>query len=255
MLKRSLIGILALVAAAVPAAAQQAEPPTVYTFVAEWQIPRTHWAGFSADFEKVIQPVLEKLSADGTLVGWGGYETVVHTADGYSHGSWWQATSYAGLEKARMQLVKASAGIQSIGSATGHRDLLLRTLAANAKSGSGSGYLTVSSYVVKPGKGRDWKELWDKYNKPLNDDLVAKGTLAAFAIHVEDVHTQSPFVRFVVSLAPSAEADDQAGAAGQAADAKLTPQERTQRQVMFDAVLEPGTHRDLFARVIRYWSK
>ena len=45
------------------------------------------------------------------------------------------------------------------------------------------------------------KNFCDKYDKPLNDELVAKGTLAAVAIHVEGVHTESPFVRLVVSLA------------------------------------------------------
>ena len=255
MLTRLLLGTLALVAFVLPASAQQAAPPTVYTFVAEWEIPRAQWPSFSSDFEKVIQPALEKLAAGGTLVGWGGYENVVHTPNGYTHGTWWQATSYANLEKARLELLKASAGMQAMAAATGHRDFLLRTIGANAKPGSGTGYLTVSSFVLKPGKGREWKELWDKYNKPISDELVAKGALAGVSVHVQDVHTDSQLLRYTVTLAPSAEADDQVNAAFDAANAKLTQQERTQRQVMFDGVLEPGAHRDQYARVIRYWSK
>jgi hypothetical protein len=255
MFTRSLLGLLALVVVAVPARAQQAEAPSVYTFVAEWDIARPQWGTFAADFDKVSVPVLEKLSAAGTLVGWGGFESIVHTEDGYSHGVWWQATSYANLEKARLELLKASAGMASLQTATRHRDRLLRTIAANAKSGTGSGYLTVSNIVVKPGKGREWKELWDKYSKPVVDELVAKGTIVVSAIHVEDIHTNTPYARAVATLLPSAEADDQTGAAYDAATAKLSPQERTERQLRLDAVQEPSEHRDLYARVLRYWVK
>jgi hypothetical protein len=199
--------------------------------------------------------VLEKLAAAGTIVGWGVYESVVHTPDGYSHGTWWQSTSYAGLEKARLELITASAASASLASATQHRDMLLRTIAGASKPGSGSGYLSVSQQVVKPGQGAQWKELWDKNTKPLMDDLVGKGTLAGYSVHVQDVHTDIGGLRYVVTLTPSIEAEDAVGAAWDAADAKLSAQERQTRRLMTDQVLEPGAHRDVFARVIRYWSK
>jgi hypothetical protein len=257
MLAKTLIGLVALASLAAPSAvaAQTAAPPTVYTFVAEWQLPRSQWANFAADFDKTIRPVLEKLSSDGTLVGWGVYEYIVHSGDGYSHGTWWQATSYAAIERARAQLLPAGAASQALMAATGHRDYYLRTIAGNARSGSGSGYLTVSRYVVKPGQGQAWKQLWEKYNKALSDELVAKGTALGWSIDVEDTHTDNPGLRFVVGLSPSAEADDQAVAAFEAADAKLSPDEQKTRQLMMDNVLEPGMHRDLYARVIRFWAK
>jgi hypothetical protein len=58
-----------------------------------------------------------------------------------------------------------------------------------------------------------------------------------------------------VSVSPSAEADDQAVAAFDAANAKRTPQERAALRLQTDELLEPGTHRDMYARVIRYWRK
>jgi hypothetical protein len=255
MFTRALLGLVALASLAAPAAAQQAAPPTVYTFVAEWQLPRGQWAGFAADFDKNVRPALEKLSSAGTLVGWGVYESIVHSPDGYSHGVWWQATSYAAMEQARAQLLPTAAASQALMSATGHHDFYLRTIAGNAKSGSGTGYLTVSRYVVKPGQGQAWKQLWEKYNKALSDELVAKGTALGWSIDVEDTHTENPNLRFVVGLSPSAEADDQVAAAFDAAEAKLTPEEQKTRQLMMENVLEPGMHRDLYAKVIRYWAK
>lgn len=250
----SLTALAALLCAA-PAVAQTAPAGEPYTFVAEWSIPRAQWGAFVTDFEKNTRPVLEKLATGGTLVSWGAYENIVHAPEGNTHGVWWTATSYAGIEKARRELLAAAATSPSLATATGHRDLYLRSIVLAGKSGTGEGYLTVSRYLVKPGKAREWKELWDKNSKPLFDELVAKGTLVSYAIDVEDVHTESPGWRMVVTLSPSAEADDAVGAAFDAADAKLTPQERMTRGLMLEALLEPGAHRDMYARVIRYWSK
>ena len=109
MLKLSPIGLAfaAVLSVGAAAAAQTAPAAEPYTYVAEWQIPRALWAAFPQEFEKNSRPILEKLSADGTLIGWGAYETIVHTPEGYSHGAWWTATSYAAMEKARLMLLQA----------------------------------------------------------------------------------------------------------------------------------------------------
>ena len=113
----------------------------------------------------------------------------------------------------------------------------------------------MSSYLVKAGKAQEWKQLWDKNSKPLFDALVAKGALIGYSIDVEDVHTDSPMWRHVVTVSPSADADDQFVAAFDAAMAKLTPEERKTQGLQLEAVLEPGAHRDLYARVLRHWHK
>ena len=143
----------------------------------------------------------------------------------------------------------------SLTAATAHRDYYLRSIAGGGKPGSGEGYLTVSSYLLKAGKAQEWKQLWEKNSKPLFDELVGKGALIDYSIDVEDVHTDSPMWRHVVSLSPSAEADDQLGAAFDAASAKLTPEERKTRGLTMEAVLEPAAHRDSYSRVLRYWRK
>jgi hypothetical protein len=257
MLKSSLLGLaaLAVLSAATPAAAQTAPATEPYTFVAEWNIPRAQWGTYLEDFDKNIKSVLEKHAAAGTLISWGAFESIVHTADGYTHGVWWTSTSYAGIEKARLELVKAAAGSASLAAATGHRDYYLRSIAGGGKSGSGEGYLNVASYLIKAGKAQEWKQLWDKNTKPLYDELVAKGALIGYSIDVEDVHTDSPMWRHVVTVSPSADADDQFVAAMDAASAKLTPEERKTRGLTMDALLEPGAHRDGYARILRHWRK
>jgi hypothetical protein len=260
MFKSALLGLAAFVSVLSVGASARAQTapaagPQPYTMVAEWQVPRAQWGTFVTDFEKNTRPVLEKLSASGTLIGWGAYESIVHTPDGYSHGVWWSATSYANMEKARRELVTASAASTSLANATGHRDFFLRSIVAAGKPASGEGYLTVSSYLLKAGKAQEWKQLWEKNTKPIFDDLLAKGSLTAYSVDVEDVHTDSGMWRMVVTVSPSAEADDQYGAAFDAAEAKLTPDERRTRGLTMEALLEPGAHRDMYARIIRYWQK
>ena len=129
------------------------------------------------------------------------------------------------------------------------------SIVGGGKAASGAGYLSVSSFVVKAGKGQEWRQLWEKNTKPLYDELVAKGVLVGYAIDVEDVHTASPTLRFVVTVTPSAEAEDQFVAATDAAAEKLTPEERKTRGLTMNELLEPGTHRDMHSRILRHWRK
>src|SRR5512137_2266519 len=152
-----------------PASAQQAAP-VGYTFVAEWDAPRDKWPEVAAFAEKNWRPLLERLVADGTLTDFGIYETVVHEADGNTHGLWWSAKSLASIEKARLEAIKipAAPGL----AAARHRDYLLRTLLGKGGMASGTGaYLRVATTVIQPGKGAQWLALWQKYNQPLSDQL------------------------------------------------------------------------------------
>ena len=261
MLKHSVLGlaaVMAVVSAGTTAVAQTppAAPPNSYTYVGQWEVPRAQRAAFVADFEKNTLPVLEKLAASGTLVSWGAFETIVHTEEGYTHGVWWSATSYAGLDATLTELTKSAAASPSLAAATKHRDYFLRSVAGNGKPASGAGgFLTVSQYVMKPGKAQDWRQLFDKYSKPVYDDLVAKGVLEGYSIDVEDVHTENPGLRFVVTLTPNAAAEDKFGEALDAVDAKRTPEERKTIALQQAEVVEPGTHRDMYAKIIRHWSK
>jgi hypothetical protein len=257
MRRTTAIGLVALLAllAATGAAAQPAGQ-TSFTFVAEWQVPRAQWATFVADFDKNTRPVLEKLAASGTLVSWGAFESIVHTPDGPTHGTWWAATSAAGIEQARLELLKASAASTSLGAATSHRDYYLRSLLGNGKSASGTGaYLSVSSSLLKPGQAAEWRQLFEKNQKPIFDDLVAKGVLLGYSVDVEDVHTDNPLWRHVVTVSPNIEAEDKIAAAFDAAAAKRSDDERKAITAANQATVEPGAHRDMFARIIRHWSK
>ena len=259
MVKRFLfvLGVVCLLLG-LPGAAkaqQQAAEPAVYTYVAEWAVPRAQWDDFVANWEKNSKPILEKMSANGTLVGWGAYSTVIHEPDGFTHGAWWAATSIAGLEKVRDELIKQPPNAPLI-AATRHRDYLLRSIFHGTRAtGPASGYLWVSSSMVQPGKGQDWRAYWEKYSKPVYDQLLKDGTITYYSLDVEQVHTEPSGLRFVVYITPNADGVDKVTAAFAAETQKRSEAERNALGVAFGDMVVAGAHRDYFARVSSYWTK
>jgi len=243
-----------LLLAPLAALAQQQEPST-FTDVAEWTIPRAQWAEYEAFNKKNVQPIFEKLLADGTIISWGIFTTMVHQEDRETHGSWFEATSIANLEKALAELIKTPNPIIN-GTGIKHHDLLLRSPSRRSRAGAGSnGYLWVSSSHVQPGKGQDWRELFDKYTKPVYDELLANGTISSYWLQVEYVHTDNPGWRSVVYVAPNADAIDKVRAAFDAAAQKRGADANRGIGQSFADVTVAGAHRDYAARVISYGQK
>ena len=103
-------------------------------------------------------------------------------------------------------------------------------------------------------KGQEWRELFDKYNKPVYDELLANGTISAYWVEVEQVHTDNPNWRYVGYVAPT-DALNKVGAAFQAAGQKRGPDANQAVGRGFADVSVAGAHRDHFARVISYGQK
>jgi hypothetical protein len=222
------------------AAAQPAEQP-VFRYVAQWAVPPAQWAQFADWQEKTVRPVLERFLADGTLVDWGGYTIAVHDPEGFTHGGWFAAPSIAALVKVRDELLKLP---PNPAAATRHEDWLLRTLIYRGRKGSGSGHLWVSTFVVQPGRGGDWLAAWERYFKPIYDELLANGTLSIYEVTVEQVHLRDPNLRFVAAVAPGIEGIDKLLSSLRAA---MAANPGTGAAIALSTV--PGTHRDTFAHV------
>ena len=251
-LRFRLPGTLALAVFLPLASAQQ---QTIYTFVGEWTVPRAQWGAFTDAAMKNTVPILEKLVADGTLVEFALTTSVVHTEDGPTHTSWWAATSFAGVSRALAELQKVSQLSEFSG--VEHRDRLLRSVVyqsgKTAKLTSGFSHLAVTR--VKPGKNREWRELYDKYNKPVSDKLLADGVILGYGVDLELIHTENPGFYGSWYLAPNAESVDKVNAAVAAAQQQATPVERRAIAAAFADVTVAGSHRDSLDRIIYYVHK
>lgn len=244
--------------------AVRAEEPVVYTRVSQWQIARPNWGAYEKDLKKNTVPVMEKLLADGVIIEFGADRTSVHTPDGYTHSTWFCARSQANLEKALATLVESESKLtpeerrkgDTDFAGTKHADLILRSVAfKNRTIKTEKGYGSVAVQKTLPGKGQEYQELWDKYNKPILEQLYKDGVVTAYGVDVEVVHTGDPSLRFFWEVLPDAEAFDKEEAAFGAAREKRSPEERRAIGQAFVELRDAAAHRDSQTEIVYYSAK
>ena len=200
-----------------PAMAQDAAKATLYTYVAEWSVPRAQWAEINknADAER---PLLDKLVADGTLLSYGSYEYILHTEGEPTHGSWFSAASEGNLLKAleaiyaQPQLVTNPAQ-----AASKHWDHLFQSTIYNGKPGKSGGYMTLTRWQLKPGQMRAYNQLTKATINPVLDKLIADGTITSYGTDYDDYHTGPMGVIYEYMTVPDAASLDKANKAIEAA--------------------------------------
>src|SRR6266852_8013737 len=172
MLKRiACLLVIVLAVILVPAALPQMEPtPTVYTFVSQFNVPRANWAAYSEDTEKTVVPVMEKMTANGTIVGWSTFEQVVHTPDGYTHGAAWSSNSIAGVMKVLDEVRKNGPRPGQI-AATRHEDLLMQSTMYHAGGGTET-YLRVVCSMAKADKPEGYTAVLKKLLVPTFEEQL-----------------------------------------------------------------------------------
>jgi hypothetical protein len=245
MMKR-IAGLLLIVLAVmlVPAALPQMEPtPVVYTYVSQFQVPRANWASYSEDTEKIVVPIVEKLTADGTILSWSTFEQVIHTPDGYTHGAAWSSNSIAGLMKVLDEIRKAGPRPGQI-AATRHEDLLMQTTMYHMGSGTPT-YLRVVCSNAKVEKPGEYAAALKKLLVPTFDEQIKKGVATYWGVDEQYVNTAAQSTRCVVINYPNAEGMDKWAAAVKATMGKWSPAE----QAEFAGATVADSRRDILARV------
>ena len=245
MMKR-IAGLLVIVLAVmlVPAALPQMEPtPVVYTYVSSFQVPRANWASYSEDNEKTFVPVVEKMTADGAIISWSTFETVVHTPDGYTHGAAWSSTSIAGLMKVLDEVRKNGPRPGQI-AATKHEDLLMQTSLYHVGSGTPA-YLRVVCSNAKADKPGEYTATLKKLLVPTFEEQLKKGVATYYGVDEQYVNTGAPSTRCVVITYPNAEGIDKWATAISTTMSKWSPAERAE----FAGSTVPDSRRDIIARI------
>jgi hypothetical protein len=222
----ALAALTLTVAGSGPSVAQSAdvkEKPALYTYVANWTLPRARWP----ELEKATaanQKVMDKAVAAGTLVGYGDDSTLVHRDEGTTHDSWWSSMSMAGIFNTLDDLYKSGNVTSAVlASATKHSDSLYVSHYYNWKAGSWKGAYTHSAdYSLKPDAPNDAIDtLAQTFIVPMMEKLLAEGTVIEYEIDVEAIHTESPNSFTIIYLTPTAEGLDKVNAAVRDSFAKL----------------------------------
>lgn len=231
-------------AAAFGQMAEVKEKPPMYSYVANWDMPRAQWA----DMEKattLTQSILEKGLASGALVGYGSDTNLVHQPDAATHDSWWSAMSMANLINVLEEARKASANSSVLSSATKHWDDVYVSRYYNWHAGSWKDvYTHGSSYKLKADAPDD---AIDKLSKnlfvPLFEKLLADGTIHEYEVDTAAIHTQAPGTFWIFYLAANAEALDKVNGAVRNA-LKANPLGGP----AFASMVDFTEHRDMLAR-------
>jgi hypothetical protein len=215
-----------LAASAAPASAQDQpkEKPPMYTYIANWAIPRAQWAELEKN-ANANQGTLEKAMADGTIIGYGSDINEVHQVDGATHDNWWSSMSMAGLMSVLDKFAKSpTAASPVLASATKHWDEIVVSRHYNWHSGSFKGaYTRAAMYKFKPEAPNDALEtLSNTLLVPLFEKLLADGTILEYEIDTEAIHTENPATFAIIFVTPNAEGLDKFDAALTAAQ-KMTP--------------------------------
>src|SRR5437016_7212975 len=239
----SLASVAIAVVSSPIAFSQMEATPTVYTFVSQFQVPRANWAGYSEDTEKTAVPILEKLTADGTILSWSTFEQVVHTVDGYSHGAAWSSTSISGLMKVLDEIRKAGPRPGQV-AATRHEDFLMQTSMYRVGSGTPT-YLRVVCSSAKADKPGDYTATLKKLLVPTFEAQVKKGVATYYGVDEQYVNTSAPSTRCVVISYPNAEGMDKWAAAINAKQAKWNAAQRAE----FAGSTVLDSRRDIMARI------
>jgi hypothetical protein len=236
---------LVAVAAGTPLRAQndQGKPPT-YTYIAEWTVPRAQWPDM-VKIDDQERTLMEKLVADGTIIGYGTFANLIHQEGEPTHGSWFTATSEGNLMKALEAVYAQGTTTAPVQAASKHWDFILVSRAHNGRSGHYEGaYLSGSNWDVEPGEGRAFRDLINSRFVPVLEKLLADGALVSYSVDTEDYHTEKPGrVSFVFTTADAAGLDkvDQALEAAFDKDNEIGPAIRT--------MTDGEGHRDFLLRV------
>jgi len=197
------------------------EKPRLYRYDSYWVFPRAHRGDVHKDNAAGNQKIVAPALAEGTLVGYGDAENLMHSAEGFTHANWWQANSWAGVMKVVEGFHKGGGSSSPLlDSATKHWDQVFVSRFYNWKAGSWKGaYRYTATYELKPGSDpNDAIQALSTFDVPLFEKLLADGTIVEYEIDRELIRkTDSPakFVYLVVT--PSLEGLDKLTAVVRAA--------------------------------------
>jgi hypothetical protein len=226
----------------------KAEKPSLFTYVAQWGIPREQWGEFESYGKDKLQPALEKLMADGTIVGWGRFSVAVHDETGITHGFWFSARSLGNVLRAEDSLAKVPLPSLTFSM---HRDHIFYSSAWGGKPGaSGTGISWTSVYPMKPGQAENFIMLLKHDMVPVFEQMVADGIVLTYQISTEVVHTGDPNTVYFNYILANGDALDKFQEAVRAAEAKVPA-----FALADTSMVDTARHHDIFASVPAFASK
>ena len=267
-MRKLFLASLTLLIVCIGVMGQQTPPAQSLTFYYDYTVVPGKEDEFMNLIKTVGAPVRDKLLADGVILAWGMETPVLRYPGGTTHLIWFSVANWDGVEKVlngmEAQLAKLAADeaksntkpttaerMRATFDMPKTRDWLARDVVTGFGPAPAAGVLPVTRYnfvKVKPGKAAEYRATWEKYNKPVLDQLVKDGVLLAYGMSVEEVKTDGDFTHFIWMAAANMAGLDKLGAAFSADRARRTDAERDAISGAFNSVTEPDKARSVVTK-------
>lgn len=259
------------------ATAQQIQP---LVLVADFQVKPGKDEQFMNLVKQYYAPVFDKLMAEGAVLAWGVEVPVLHQPGAATHSAWWSMPEMGGLDKVfaafeelqkkmKAEDEKAAAEARRRGrpspkttmeqffetvDLSTHKDLLLRELVFGGGSApppaDARPYSWITVVRAQPGKGEEYRRLWEEYNQPVYDGLLAEGAIFGYALGIEEARSTDAFTHYTAVRLPNLAAREKVRAAFNADRQRRTAAERSIITSSFQSVLDTSASRTLVLRSV-----
>ncbi len=245
---RMLMGLALALAVAAPAVAQETQGPL--TWVAYTRVKPGKTQDFVQMSLKYDKPLLDKLTADGTVLSWGiavranhrpGYEwnvlTYVTCPSWAAIDKWVGAIIGAMAARGTEESAKIEAAYAEIEEPGSHFDEVVRQGMLNqSETPRKFAYFYVSHYRTHPGKFDQGTQLLKEGVSPVADPLIASGKIVSYGMHLQELHNQhqpgrAPWSHRIWYALTDLSAIDEMDAAF---EARVTPERQKLRAETFD---------------------
>ncbi len=226
------------------AQSQAAEKPIQYTYVSEWTVPRAMWGEYLKN-EAADNDLLKKAVADGSLISYGSFTVLNHQEGSPTHGTWFSASSMAGILKFLETLRTAPAATSEPFAAAKHWDYILQSRNYASHSGTfTNAYLRVGNWRAKSGGNDPERKIMKATMVALCEKLMADGALHGYQVDEEAVHSEDPGTLFVALITNGPEGLDKFNS-----ELEESQKSNPAGWAGFGTTIDPAGHRDTLARI------
>jgi hypothetical protein len=256
-----------------PAFAQQPQSQTL-TFYYGYAVKPGQEEAFANLVKTVGAPVRDKLMSEGVINAWGVEQPVLRSPGGITHLIWFNVNNWGAVDQVLAAMAAQIARLDAEAAApaargqkplltiaqrateiydgTKTRDWLIRDLvfvSTPRPVAATTLPITRSNFLkIKPGKAAEYRALWDRYNKPVYDALVADGTLLAYGLAAEEIKTDGDWTHFVWMATADMASLEKVRFAFVADRDRRSVEERNSITAAFTSVTEPDANRAIVTR-------
>lgn len=256
----SLLLAVLLLAPVFVVAQQQPPQPQPLTYVAAYRVKPGRGRDFVNLVRREDQPVFERMMSEGAVLAWGVDTVELHHEGEPNFFIWWTMPNAAAMDRINAAFEAQQGSAQELVEMTDpdrHVDYLLVTNVTNVRPvpAGTQPYMVLSRFRVERGRGDDHRRLWERYDKPILDALVADNTILGYGLLSEAFTSMGGGWRWLWVRTTNMAAADRISAAFRADRARRSESERQSIGRQFRELIVAGSAHDDLMRSALFFTR